>query len=873
MFTPRQYQLDLKAGIYRSWQEGNRNIIAVSPTGSGKTKLMGMIARELTRPGVAIAHRKELVGQISGAMAELGVPHNVIAPEGTVRNCIARHIELTGRSHYDRRAKFTVSAVDTLIGRADSLKQWASEVGFWFVDECFPAGTLVDGKPIETIRKGDLVRAFDTQTGNFELRAVHRVFKNTAPDHMVRIDRMGHHALYATSGHPFWTQRGWVSAGRLLENDLLLEVRGNVDFDNRGTAIPVSENRSDILQPPVRFRKSGSQSKTTRACGHDMLGVPDRIFDHCANGQSLQGDRTTILRQDLLDGVSVESFIRDNGCDQSSARIGAHDCTEPHVVGCGSGESIGYAESDEPRPESAGWERSSADSCRNDFDGVIGRNGVCSATGGSDGFRVCATPLQDRLRAPNVQDSCGSRRRESFVGCTQEVGCSEGRTSAWVRVASVQVVKRGDPDYPRSDYVYNLEVDTRHTYVAGGVVVHNCHHVLASNKWGKGTAMFPNAYGLGVTATPLRADRKSLHIDQGGVFSDMVLGPTMRDLINEGALCDYRIFAPPASIDRASLDVGATGDFTGPSMRAAAHKSKIVGDIVGHYRKLVSGKRAICFVVDVEQAVEMAQAFRDAGYRAEAVSANTPEAIREQIIAKFAAGKLDILCNVDLFGEGFDVPAVEVVIMGRPTESYGLYVQQFGRALRVLKGKTHGIIIDHVGNVKRHGLPDAPRVWTLFNEERGKRTQRDPDAIPVTACPSCFMAYEAFHPKCPFCGHKPEPAGRSLPEQVDGDLVELDPKVLAEMRGEADRLMVPLTGTVNDPRSAVIARNWAARTEAQRELREVIATWAGPWHAQGASDSEIMRRFYFKFGVDVMTAQTLGTTEATELKDRINADI
>lgn len=535
MFTPRQYQLDLKDGIYRSWQSGNRNTIAVSPTGSGKTKLMGMIARELTRPGVAIAHRKELVGQISGAMAELGVRHNIIAPEGTVRNCIARHIELTGRSHYDRRAKFTVSAANTLVSRADSLKQWASEVGFWFVDES--------------------------------------------------------------------------------------------------------------------------------------------------------------------------------------------------------------------------------------------------------------------------------------------------------------------------------------------------HHLLANNLWGKCVGLFPNAYGLGVTATPVRADRKSLHIDQGGVFSDMVLGPTMRDLINEGALCDYRIFAPPASIDRASLDVGATGDFTGPSMRAAAHKSKIVGDIVGHYRKLVSGKRAICFVVDVEQAVEMAQAFRDAGYRAEAVSANTPEAIREQIIAKFAAGKLDILCNVDLFGEGFDVPAVEVVIMGRPTESYGLYVQQFGRALRVLTGKLHGIIIDHVGNVKRHGLPDAPRVWTLFNEERGKRAQRDPDAIPVTACPSCFMAYEAFHPKCPFCGHKPEPAGRSLPEQVDGDLVELDPKVLAEMRGEADRIMVPLTGTVNDPRSIVIARNWAARTEAQRELRDAIATWAGPWHHRGVSDSEIMRRFFFKFGTDVMTAQTLGTTEANELKDRINADI
>lgn len=76
------------------------------------------------------------------------------------------------------------------------------------------------------------------------------------------------------------------------------------------------------------------------------------------------------------------------------------------------------------------------------------------------------------------------------------------------------------------------------------------------------------------------------------------------------------------------------------------------------------------------------------------------------ILRRFKARELTVLVNVDLFGEGFDLPATEVVSMARPTMSYALYVQQFSLALRLMDGKTEAIIIDHVGNVRRHGLPD-----------------------------------------------------------------------------------------------------------------------------------------------------------------------
>ena len=403
------------------------------------------------------------------------------------------------------------------------------------------------------------------------------------------------------------------------------------------------------------------------------------------------------------------------------------------------------------------------------------------------------------------------------------------------------------------------------------------HHVLPDNSWRKAAELFPNAIGLGVTASPVRCDRKPLGRMHGGLFDKMVIGPSMRELISMGFLADYRIYAPPESINLAKVQTSKlTGDYNQDSLRKEAHESTITGDIVEHYVRLAAGKRGITFTVDVDQAMEVAKRYNAAGVPADAVSAKTPDHIRQNSIDKFSRGEILQLVNVDLFGEGFDVPAVEVVSMGRPTQSFGLYLQQFGRALRPSNGKSHGILLDHVGNVKRHGLPDAVRHWTLQQEIKGVTTRRvEDDVIPVTTCLECFAAYEAVTNKCPYCGAVKTPESRGSPEFVDGDLVEFSPELLAKLRGEIARVAegkpsIPYGATT--PIVKQLENLWVERQTALKELHDAIDLWGGiQTQIHERTESEAYRVFYHTFGVDVLTAQTLPREKMINLTNQIRS--
>jgi superfamily II DNA or RNA helicase len=296
---------------------------------------------------------------------------------------------------------------------------------------------------------------------------------------------------------------------------------------------------------------------------------------------------------------------------------------------------------------------------------------------------------------------------------------------------------------------------------------------------------------------------------------------------------------------------------------------------VEQYQRLAAGRRGVTFTTDVQTAQELAARYMAVGVPAEAIWADTPDVQRFAAKRRLASGELLQLINVDIFGEGFDLPAVEVVSFLRPTASFGLFVQQFGRALR--PGPRRAIVIDHVGNVERHGLPDTPRRWTLDSRDRRTRAADDSEAPPVRACHACAAIFDRALFVCPYCGHVQQPRARSTPEQVDGDLYELDAAALARLRGEVERVDRPVDVYAQELArrgcpSAGFHRNLRAhegRQGAQAALRAAISQWAGYQRAAGHPDAVSYRRFFLTFGTDVLTAQTLGVHEAETLAAQV----
>ena len=295
------------------------------------------------------------------------------------------------------------------------------------------------------------------------------------------------------------------------------------------------------------------------------------------------------------------------------------------------------------------------------------------------------------------------------------------------------------------------------------IIGDEAHHFTALSSWGKVVAGFPTARLLGVTATPERLDGKGM----GQMFEDMVMGPTVAELTAQGFLSQAIVYAPSVP------DLGGVGtrmgDYAQKQLEEAMDKSIITGSAVKHYAKHAPGKKAIAFCVGVKHAIEVAKDFREAGFAASHIDGGMDEAARDGVLQAFQDGRVQVLTSCDLVSEGFDLPAVEVAILLRPTKSVGLYLQQCGRAIRPHPDKERTIILDHAGNTARHGFIDDDRDWTLADGFVRKRGENDDKPQTVRTCTACFAMHKPS-PVCPVCGNVYPVTPRTV-MHVDGDLV------------------------------------------------------------------------------------------------------
>jgi DNA repair protein RadD len=416
------------------------------------------------------------------------------------------------------------------------------------------------------------------------------------------------------------------------------------------------------------------------------------------------------------------------------------------------------------------------------------------------------------------------------------------------------------------------------------------HHLLAAESadeggiWGRAVNICSNARGLGVTATPIRGDRKGLGRDHHGVFDDLVVGIGMPELIKKGNLTSFKVFAPPnddvqAEVDK--LNVTAGGDYNQKKLARVVDQPTITGNAVEHYKRIADGERAITYCVDIRHCDNVAAEFNAAGIKSLVLSSKNTDSERQKGMAEFQEGRVLNLVNCDLFGEGFDLPAVTTGIMLRPTKSYGLYCQQFGRVLRPMESKVRGNIIDHVSNYWEHGRPDRPPVWSLDGTYTGRG---DEDDLEDCICSTCTAIYKPKSPSqlvCDVCGHEEtaeesEVSMRRL-QRREGTLIELEfddyaevEKRLKELNQDNQKYRRRLVAAKGLALGNKIANNHMLQVHALGDLRSYVQSWCETVQMQtGWTPGSVQMQFGKVFGVHPVKAQVLPERQAIELTDKL----
>lgn len=288
------------------------------------------------------------------------------------------------------------------------------------------------------------------------------------------------------------------------------------------------------------------------------------------------------------------------------------------------------------------------------------------------------------------------------------------------------------------------------------IITDENHHSMAAS-YRKIYNHFHDVRKLGFTATPIRLNGSGL----GDINDTLIEEVNAKWLIENHYLSPYKYYAPKL-IDTEKLKLNSMREFSSTSMESAMDDRTIYGDVIKHYKQLADGEQAITYCHNVEASKQVADEFNQHGINAVHLDGKTPKIERDQIIQRFRNREIQVITNCDIIGEGFDVPDCSTVIMLRPTQSLSLFIQQSMRGMRYRPGKT-SIIIDHVDNVRRHGLPDMEREWSL----KGKKTESGEKEVPIKECDNCFAVYLPNHKWCPYCGHEPE-----VKEQQDYEVDE-----------------------------------------------------------------------------------------------------
>lgn len=288
-------------------------------------------------------------------------------------------------------------------------------------------------------------------------------------------------------------------------------------------------------------------------------------------------------------------------------------------------------------------------------------------------------------------------------------------------VAHGLIVANRDIDLTYPTQVASIQTLTNrlkknHRFNFDVIIIDEAHHSLADSY----TAIidrFPGAKILGVTATPYRMNGAGFT----KIFQDLITSPQIQDFINEKWLSPYAYYSikPNSEIQKMIDNISEfeiDGDYSEKYLSEKFDTLKIRSKIIDNYKKYAPGKKGIVYTINKLHNERVCEEFRKIGVKADFIDSSTSSAKRQEKVKLFRNGEIEVLCNVNIFTEGFDCPDVEFIQLARPTKSLSLYLQQVGRGLRPHPLKSKVVFIDNVGLYNKFGLPSSKRNWRHYFE-------------------------------------------------------------------------------------------------------------------------------------------------------------
>jgi superfamily II DNA or RNA helicase len=690
----RPYQKIAVEGMLKGTQG-----VLVSPAGSGKTESMLEVIARVGQPAIWLTHTKELAEQAAArAESRLGI--------------LRSEIGMIGDGTYRVGEMLTIGILQTLC-RMD-LKKLAGLFGLLMLDECFPAGTLIDGKPIESIKLGNVVTAWDERNQQVTQGIVAETLKRRAPSLLVRVHASGKNVV-CTPNHPFLTKDGWREAiGLNLGEELLYEA--------------CSEGMPEVWQskddkPGIRIMQK-MQGRNNSIQQQSVCSL-QLLQKNCCNfgkseKRSVSGYGANLLFGTMQESIPARSQFQDHDQNQQEVRFG-HDGQQRSTFDTGNeGQTECFPQSQGMEATNSGRQWSRANSAASQSCQRLELANRTNSSNEDKETQQISDLLQDRHCQFRVEDRNRDRWPLSF--CPQTPRSEEGYLPVWLRVDNIEILQPGSdgtfgglcPD----GHVYNFEVADYHTYTANGFIVHNCAHCPAET-YAAVVDQFPARWRYGCSAQIVRSDGLEVLTERfiGPILhtvprtavelSGGVIVPRLRTIKTETVsesfsqhvkrteewerLCGEARLNNTREPRKPQMNYNAImSDVINDSERNHLIIQTLIQECPGHFSLVLSERVDHCQGLNAI----LQQTFPE--LRSDIVHGKLAAKKRETVIESMKSGNLDVLFAVDLAKEGLDIPRLDRLFLVAGGNNEAETEQKVGRIQRGFSGKRDAFVFDFV---------------------------------------------------------------------------------------------------------------------------------------------------------------------------------